>query len=405
MTFKTKVKVGAEMLMSGLSRLEGVRDIALVTNHTSLLGNYEWLVYRLSQSTGYNLQILLAPGHGLYGDLDGEVDELVREDKTGLPVLRLGSFVRGSIPRELQSLDLDAVFWDVQDAGVRHFTFWIELARLMQRAESIGASVVVLDRPNPLGGKVVGPVTDRDFKDYLYGLRLPIPIAYGLTVGELASMMKDCLGIGCNLQVIKMKGWKRNMLYADTGLPWVPLTPNLPTPETLLVYPGTSLVEGTNLSEGRGTTKPFEYVGAPWVEAHEMSRKLNDIGLPGLIFRAVHFVPMQHLFFPASTKHAGQRCRGVQLHVTDQRKFDPVRAGLEIVALALQDYEGDFQWDSSHFYRDATIPRGAFYFDTLVGTPKVREALEGGEPVEDIVDSSKDDLKRYLAAREKYLLY
>jgi uncharacterized protein YbbC (DUF1343 family) len=400
-------KVGVDLLLSGHELPGNIRDFALVANQTAVAQGLRWSVYELWRSMGSRLKLLLAPGHGLYGDRNGEVDERMVDVKTGLPVLRLGGYIRDGLPADLRDVTFDAIVWDLQDAGVRQFIFWVELTRAMQHVAKEGKTIVVLDRPNPIGGtKFNGPITDQAFRDYLFGgLKVPIPITHGLTMGEFALLINEALGIRCQLHVIKMKGWKRQMTFRDTGLSWVPLTPNLPTPETVTVYPGTSLLEGTNVSEGRGTTKPFEMVGAPWIKGYDMAEKLNSAKVPGAIFREVHFIPMQHPEFPMSTKHAAKRCAGVQVHVVDPREFDPVRAGLEILSYLKRECEDHFLWDSSHFFRNKPVPKGVFFFDTLAGTPKVRESLEAGEGACEIMASWQDDLREYSRVRKKYLLY
>jgi len=401
-----RVKVGAEELLAGRGTPKTTESFALITNHTAVVGEFRWLVYELRNGERLRLKLLLAPGHGLYGDRDGEVDGMMVDEKTGLTVLKLGSYIRNGLAACPKEVSLDAIIWDVQDAGVRHFTFWIEMVRAMQRAARDGLTFIVLDRPNPLGGEAFdGPTVDESFRGYLYGLKPPIPIRHGLTMGEMCLMMNHLLKVQCDLKIVKMKGWKRKMLFAETGLPWVPLTPNLPTADTLSVYPGTSLLEGTNVSEGRGTTRPFETVGAPWVKAHEMAEALNAKEMKGVVFRPAHFIPMLHPHFPMSTKHASERCGGVQVHVLDAGEFEPVRTGLEIISFLKTRYDGEFQWDSSHYFRDAPVPDGVFYFDTLVGTPKVREWLEAGRTVDEIVVSWKEDLRKYSRRRADYLLY
>jgi uncharacterized protein YbbC (DUF1343 family) len=279
--------------------------------------------------------------------------------------------------------------YDIQDVGARFYTYLYTMSLSMEACAGRGIPFVVLDRPNPINGRAVaGLILEPGFASFV-GL-YPIPIQYGMTVGELAILFNEVFGLGAELHVVEMAGWERGMYWEDTGLPWVSPSPNMPTVDTAVVYPGTCLVEGTNLSEGRGTTRPFEQLGAPWVDGGRLADRLNDLGLPGVRFRPVYFRP-------TASKHAGEVCQGVQFHVVDREPFLAVRTGLELLAAVRALWPREFAW---------RIPgEGIYNFDRLAGTDRVRLALEAGIPVSEVVAGWTPSLEEFAGLRRRYLRY
>ncbi len=292
----------------------------------------------------------------------------------------------GKIPEGAMIKDVDALIFDIQEIGTRVYTYVATMAYAMEAAAESGIDFIVLDRPNPLNGTVLeGPVLDYPELSSFVGL-YPVPQRYGMTIGELARLFNDkFLKIKAKLTVIPMAGWRRAMWFDETGLPWVIPSPNMPTQETAAVYPGQVLLEGTNLSEGRGTTRPFELCGAPWVDGNALARQLNALGLDGVIFREAWFTP-------TFSKFAGELCGGVQVHVTDRNGFRSFAATLHLIRLVREMYPGHFQ-----FHAD--------YFDKVAGSRRIREALERNAAVADIVIGYEAGLKSFEDLRRPYLLY
>jgi uncharacterized protein YbbC (DUF1343 family) len=283
---------------------------------------------------------------------------------------------------------LDALLFDVQDCGARFYTYVSTLTHCMEAAARDGLDVLVLDRPNPVNGlSVEGNILEPGYASFI-GLH-PTPVRHGLTVGELASLINE--EIGCSLEVVEMDGWSRGMWFDDTGLPWVQPSPNLPTLDTATVYPGTCFFEGVNVSEGRGTTRPFEYLGAPWVDGRRWAEALNAAGLPGARFRQCYFTP-------AFWRYAGEGCEGFQVHVTDRDAYRPVEAGIHMLS-ALMRLQGDRFRFNEPTYDERR------HFDLLAGTDGLRLSLCEGVPVEEIVGAWEPSLERFMKVRERHLLY
>lgn len=305
-----------------------------------------------------------------------------KDPSSGLPVYSLYGETRRPTPEMLAGLEL--LVFDMQDAGARFYTYLYTMARCMQAAREAGLPIVVLDRPNPLNGSAVeGPLVQPDLNSFVgdYGL----PIRYGLTIGELATFFNTDGGIGCDLTVVPLANWRREWWYDQTGLPWVLPSPNLPTLDSCLAFAGTCPLEGTNVSEGRGTTRPFELLGAPWVDARVLAGALNERGLPGIRFRACHFTP-------SFSKWQGEVCHGVQLHVLDRAAFRPVQSGLEILAALQRLWPDRFAW-----LREGQTA------DRLLGDRRVRAGLDAGREPEVIAAEWQPDLDRYSAARRRLI--
>jgi uncharacterized protein YbbC (DUF1343 family) len=306
-----------------------------------------------------------------------------------VPVVSLYGEVRKPTAEMLAGIDV--LVYDMQCVGARFYTYISTLLYTMQAAGEQSLPFIVCDRPNPLGGEIVeGPVLHPGYESFVGPG--PLPIRYGLTLGELARLYNEAWDVGCQLTVMPCGGWQRPMWFHDTGLPWVPPSPAMPWPETAIVYPGTCLIEGTNLSEGRGTALPFHQVGAPWMNGQRMVAALNGLDLPGVRFRPVVFVP-------ACGKWSGQRCEGVQLHVTDRRAFRPVTAGLHLVATAKALYPEHFD------YREGPENGGRLHFDLLMGTAQVREALDDGAAVDTLIESWSDELRAFARIGSAHHLY
>jgi uncharacterized protein YbbC (DUF1343 family) len=289
--------------------------------------------------------------------------------------------------------DLDVLVIDLQDVGTRIYTYIYTMANCLIAAKKNGLPVIVCDRPNPIGGlSIEGPMLERGFESFV-GL-YPIPMRHGMTIGELACLFNDHFGLGARLEVIEMAGWRRVMYHDDAGAPWVMPSPNMPTLETAIVYPGTVLFEGTNVSEGRGTTRPFELVGAPWVAAETFAADLNRRQIGGVIFRPAVFEPTFH-------KHARETCGGCQLHVTDRRAFHPVLAAVLLTEAFLNAGREQFRWrEPPYEYEHHKLP-----IDILAGSSSLREQIEAGVAAEEIARSWERDVAAFDGVRQRFLRY
>jgi uncharacterized protein YbbC (DUF1343 family) len=316
--------------------LRGKR-VGLVTNPTGINHNMKSTIDILKENS--NLVRLYSPEHGVRGERQaGEKVEEYIDDKSGVPVYSLYGDNKKP-PKEYLS-DVDIVAFDIQDVGSRLYTYISTMSYCMQSCAKYGKTFLVFDRPNPIGGEAVeGNLIKEGFASFV-GVH-PIPYRYGLTIGELALLFQKEFKINCNLVVIPMKGWERTMYYEDTGLVWVSPSPNMPTVDTAFVYNSTCLFEGTNISEGRGTTKPFELVGAPWLSASELTELMNEKNLTGVLFRTAYFTP-------AFSKHEGKLCKGVQLHITDRQKFQPVKTGLYLLEAVMKLSGKEFAFINSY---------------------------------------------------------
>jgi len=395
---RDEVRTGLERLLESGPSCAGLREgarIGLVAHPASVDRDLVHAVDLLAGDPRLTLLHLFGPEHGLRGEaqdmesVDGAVDA-----ETGLPVSSLyGSDPESLRPAREEIEALDAVVYDLQDVGSRYYTFIYTLSYVMEAARDADRPVVVLDRPNPIGGRAVGgPVLDPSLESFVG--RFPIPVRHGMTSGELAGMFNEAFGIGCDLRVVPMTGWRREVRFEETGLPWVAPSPNMPTPDTARVYPGGCLIEGTNLSEGRGTTRPFELVGAPWLNGSALASTLDMIDLPGARFRATVFRPMFH-------KHAARTCGGIQVHVTDAEAFRPFSVYLAIVREAMRQDRESFDWrrEAYEFETDRLA------IDLLLGRPDLRPMLESGASVEEMEGVWSEELAAFLELRERFLLY
>jgi uncharacterized protein YbbC (DUF1343 family) len=388
-----KVILGLEMLCeSRRDLIEGAR-VGLVCNQASVDHGLNHSADILRGTRGVNLTALFGPQHGIRGDVQDNMVETLHTDdpETGLPVYSLYSETRE--PTEEMLRDVDVIVCDLQDVGCRIYTFVYTIANCMRVARRLGKRLVVCDRPNPIGGVAVeGNLLESGFESFVG--QYALPTRHGMTAGELARMFNEHWGIGCELEVVPLEGWSRELWFDETDVPWVLPSPNMPTLDSATVFPGTVHLEGTQMSEGRGTTRPFELVGAPYVEASEFARSLESRGLPGVKFRATNFQP-------TFQKHAGKTCGGVQIHVLDRREFKPVLTGLAVVKTCFDLYGEDFRWKEPPY--EYVFDKNPF--DVISGTDGLRKAFERGDSLERIEESWRGGLETFLGERAKFLLY
>jgi uncharacterized protein YbbC (DUF1343 family) len=385
------VTLGSTRLLSS-GRLRGKR-VGVVANPASVDAEFVHVTDRFAAAEGVTLAAIFGPQHGFHADLQDNMIETPhgRDCTRKVPVYSLYSETREPTGQMLR--DLDVLVIDLQDVGTRVYTFIYTMANCLKSAARFKVPVIVCDRPNPIGGVAVeGPMLEPGFESFV-GL-FPIPLRHGLTIGELARLFNDAFGLGADLEVVAMEGWTRDQYWEATGLPWVIPSPNMPTLDTAIVYPGQVLFEGTKLSEGRGTTRPFEIVGAPWIRADGFARALNGYGLAGVHFRPVNFEPTFH-------KHARQTCGGCQVHVTDRATYRPVLAATAMLREFHAADPARFAWrDPPYEYEHDKMP-----IDILAGTPDYREAIERGDDPREIASSWEPGVARFEALRSGVLLY
>jgi uncharacterized protein YbbC (DUF1343 family) len=365
------------------------RRVGLVCHPASVDSELRHAADLLAAAPGVRLAALFGPEHGFHGtaqDLIGVADTVAVHSLYGATVASLR-------PTADQLRGLDVLVIDLQDVGSRYYTFQATMLYCLEAAAAVGLPVVVLDRPNPLGGVAVEGPTLRPGFDSFVGPH-PVAIRHGMTVGELARLYVAERGIGVDLTVVPCAGWRRGMLFADTGLPWVLPSPNMPTPDTAVVYPGQCLLEGTNLSEGRGTTRPFELCGAPDVDPAKLADQLGAAGLPGVRFRPAWFRP-------TFQKFAGRDCGGVQLHVTDSAAFRPVRTGLAVLAVLREAVGERFAWRTEEY--EFVTDRPAI--DLLFGSDRERRGLDAGRPWAELAAAWEPEESEFAARRQPHLLY
>jgi uncharacterized protein YbbC (DUF1343 family) len=388
---RPRVETGLEVLLREPRRLRG-RRLGLVANPTSVTSGLAHAALALSASRRFRLTALFGPEHGLWADAQDlvEVGDS-RDSRTALPVFSL--YGRTRVPTAEMLSGLDAVVFDVQDVGSRYYTFIYTMLHVLEACARDGLAAVVLDRPNPLGGEAIeGNVLSPEYRSFV-GMH-PLAVRHGMTVGELAHLFRAECGLDLDLEVVAMRGWRRTMRFEDTGLPWVMPSPNMPTVSTAVVYPGGCLIEGTNLSEGRGTTRPFELVGAPWLDPWVLAKDLDGERLPGVRFRPVYFTP-------TFQKHAGRPCGGVQVHVTDRERFPAFLTYLLLIHHARRQDPRAFAWrDPPYEYEHVKRP-----IDILCGTDQVRRTIDAGRSPRTLAAGWRKDVAAFRRRRAPYLLY
>ncbi len=387
-----RVRSGLEILLQDHARLLKGKRVGLIAHQASVDGSLQHAVDLIRALRGARLVSLFAPEHGLWGAAQDHARIRSGKDpRTGLMVWSLYGKRRAPAPE--MTRDLDLLVLDIQDVGARYYTFIWTMALALAACSRAGIPLIVLDRPNPLGGTLVeGNVLDPRFASFV-GL-YPIPVVHGMTMGELARLFNDRFGLRGGLQVVPMRGWRREMTWEETGLPWVAPSPNMPTPETARVYPGACLMEGTNLSEGRGTTRPFEYIGAPFIDPYDWAEALNRQEYPGVHFRPCYFQPTFH-------KYRGQICGGVQWHVLNPTRFKPYLTGLAMITTARRLAPKRFAWRKPPY----EFERKKLPVDLLCGTDQIRRAIEAGYPLSRIEASWQPGLAAFKRLRQRFSLY
>jgi uncharacterized protein YbbC (DUF1343 family) len=387
------MKLGLDVFFeSNLDLLDGAR-VGLIVNPASINPRFQHAADLFHQHPQIEITALFGPQHGIRGETQDNMIEWLtfRDKRTARPAYSLYGETRKPTPEMLA--DIDVLVFDIQDAGTRVYTFIYTMALAMEAARECGKRFIVLDRPNPIGGvQIEGNILEPEFQSFV-GM-FPIPMRHGMTIAELALMFNREFGIGCELEVVRMEGWRRSMWYEDTRLPWVMPSPNMPTVDTAVVYPGSVMFEGTNVSEGRGTTRPFEIIGAAYIEPNELIGELMKDNLPGVVIRPLHFQPTFHKF-------AGELCGGIQIHVIDRNTFKPVITGVAIISAIRRLYPDRFEWKQPPYeYVYDKLP-----FDVINGSSRLREQIEAGAPVSEIEESWREGLKDFNERREPYLFY
>jgi uncharacterized protein YbbC (DUF1343 family) len=389
----SKIVLGIENFVADPTSISGNGRVGLICNQSSVDHNYEYSADILFRNAEIEIAALFGPQHGIRGEVQDNMVETghSKDERTGLPIYSLYSETRKPTKEMLEGLD--TLIFDLQDIGGRVYTFIYTMANAMEACAEQGKRFIVLDRPNPIGGTgVEGNLLEQGHQSFVG--KYPIPMRHGMTVGELALLFNEHFKINCDLTVVEIKGWKRDMYLDETDCPWSIPSPNMPTVDTAVVFPGTVFLEGTEASEGRGTTRPFELVGAPYVNSEQMAKDLNSIGLPGVYFRACGFQP-------TFQKYAGEICGGVFIHVTERRVFKPVITGVAIIMELVRTYPDDFEWKQDAY--EYEFERNAF--DVIAGTKALREMMEAGKTAHEIAGLWQADEKAFRTTREKYLLY
>jgi uncharacterized protein YbbC (DUF1343 family) len=387
------VRVGIEQLASDYRSLLAGKRVALVSNPASIDRDFRHAADVLFDVPGVNVVALFGPQHGFRSDLQDNMIETPHghDCRRRVPVYSLYSETREPTADMLR--DVDVLVVDLQDVGTRVYTYVYTMANCLRAAARHGVHVVVCDRPNPVGGVEIEGATLRDEYSSFVG-QFPIPLRHGMTIGELARLFNEEFGIGARLDVVPLGGWKREMYFDETGLPWVMPSPNLPTLDSTSVYPGAVLFEGTMLSEGRGTTRPFELIGAPWIDGDRLAEAMNARRLPGVHFRSVFFEP-------TFQKHAKQTCGGCQPHVTDRAVFEPIRTAVELIAGFKRENPSLFAWRQPPYeYEHDKWP-----IDILYGSDQLRTVIDRDGDIAPVIASWPEQADAFRRLRQPYLLY
>jgi beta-N-acetylhexosaminidase len=393
MLHKKSVKLGLEKILDEkIDILENLR-VGLICNQASVNHQFEHAADLFFENPNINLTTLFGPQHGIRGEVQDNMVETSHtiDKQTNLPIYSLYSETRK--PTEEMLENVDAIVFDLQDVGCRVYTFIYTMANAMKACAKHGKKFIVCDRPNPINGvDIEGNLLEIGHESFV-GM-YPIPMRHGLTVSELALLFNKEFNINCELEVVTMENWERSDFCDETDAPWVLPSPNIPTVDTAIVFPATVYLEGTQVSEGRGTTKPFEILGAPYIDAKQLTESLNELQLPGVIFRQTNFLP-------TFQKHQKIVCGGTFLHISDRKTFKPVITGLAIIQNLIELFPNDFKWKTPPYeYEYDRNP-----FDVIAGTVKIREMLENGSGLEEIENSWREDLESFDILRKNYLIY
>ena len=372
------------------------RKIGMLCNQATIDSQMQHIIELLLPLHKKNLldiRAVFGPQHGLWGHTQDNMIEWegFRDSRTGLTIYSLYGEHRKPTPEMLQGIDLLLV--DLPDIGSRYYTFIWTMSLCMEACQEQGIAMLVLDRPNPISGsRVEGTVLDPAFSSFV-GL-YPLPQRHGMTIGEIARYLQQVYFSALVLDVVQIKDWQREMYFPETGLPWAMPSPNMPLWETALVYPGMCLLEATNLSEGRGTTRPFEIFGASWIDGWQLCNRLNRLPLKGVYFRPIQFLPTFHKF-------SGEICEGAFIHVTDRDQFEPVLTTIALLQEIVRQYPGKFEWKQPPYeYEYQKLP-----FDILAGNTWLREAIIGLNPLDKIREQFREEVRQFEPTRREYLLY
>ena len=387
-------EVGLSVLFRERLALIDGRSVGLITNQTGIDEQFRSNLTLFAEHPRVQLEALFSPEHGIRGNVQHAIPiPSAIDTPLKIPIYSLYGETRQPTPEMLAGIDV--LIYDIQDVGSRFYTYISTLLHAMKAAALNNVDFIVLDRPNPIRGDCVeGNLLQPAFQSFVGAAKLPI--RYGMTVGELARLFRSEIMLASQshqglrqLEVVPMAGWRRAMWYDQTGLPWVPPSPNMPTVDTATLYPGTCLIEGTNLSDGRGTTKPFEWIGAPWIDSDRWAETLNNLDLPGTHFRPIHFTP-------TFSKFAEQSCHGVQVHILDRDEVKPVDVALHLIATTRHDYPDQF---------DFLQNGGRYFFDLLAGTHELRLRLMDFESPAEIVRSWRTEVAEFRDRCRPFLLY
>lgn len=389
---KRKVETGLDKLVKEDFRIIRGQKIGIVANQTSVTCNLTHIIDEAKKRGRCQVEIVFSPEHGFTGEKPEahKIKGKYYNDEYDIEIFSLYGETYQP-PKEILE-ELDALIFDLQDIGVRWYTYISTLYYCIKACSEAQKPIYILDRPNPLNGEIIeGPILKPEFKSFV-GIA-EIPVRYGMTIGELALLLNDKYALNAKLQVISMENWKRDYWFEDTNLIWIPTSPNIPTPETAIIYVGTALIEGTNISEGRGTSNPFKVIGAPWIKARKLAEELNRQSLSGVKFRPTYFIPY-------TSKHKNQVCGGIQVHITDKEDLRPFEIGIHILSTIKKMYPDKFEW-----IKHVRNEEEKYFIDLLAGTDKLRKMIDENEDPWQILYELEKDLDRYVIEREKYLIY
>lgn len=387
------IKLGLEKALENPSKYFGDLRLGLICNQATVNHQFRHAADLFFEHPEINLTTLFGPQHGIRGDVQDNMIETghTTDSQTELPIYSLYSETRQPIESMLSNID--ALVFDLQDVGCRVYTFIYTMANAMKSCAKFGKKFIVLDRPNPINGlDVEGNILETGHESFV-GM-FPIPMRHGMTIGELAQMFNQDFELKCDLEVITIEGWSREDYTDETDCPWVMPSPNMPTVDTAVVFPGTVYFEGTQLSEGRGTTRPFEIIGANYISSKDYCNALNSLNLDGVIFRAIGFIP-------TFQKDEGKNCGGAFVHVLNRDIFKPVLTGIAMAKVAFDLYPDKFEWKKTPY--EYVYDRNPF--DVIHGSTKLREAFENKVPIKEIQESWTNGEQEFISQRERFLLY